>query len=168
MLAAADVRSLAEAAKRAREGKLRNAYYARLMQGMADLLLVLRRNGDAPEELRELFAGLCQELQDSAGEPDDFWRAVALPDARLCLAIAEKRLDAAQEAALAASYEEAWLATGSDLKLSSVIEQYHFLEAMLREGDVRAAVGRVRASLETARERGSGAAPTGHAWLGVP
>jgi len=138
------------------------------MQGTAELLLVLRRNGDAPEELRELFAALCQELQNSAAEPDDFWRAVALPDARLYLAIAEKRLDAAQEAALAAAYEAAWRAAGSDLKLGSVIEQYAFLEAMLGEGDVRAALGRIRASLEAARERGIGSAPPGRAWQAAP
>jgi hypothetical protein len=72
---------------------------------------------------------------------------------------------------LAAAYEEAWRAAGSDLKLGSVIEQYAFLEAMLGEGDVRAALGRIRASLEAARERGIGSigsAPPGRAWQAAP
>lgn len=145
----------------ARKSGLRNAYYAGLMQGTAELVLVLRANADVPEKLREHFATLCQELQNSAGESDDFWRAVALPDARLCLALAEKRLDARQEATVVAAYEAAWRAAGSDLKLGSVIEHYAFLEALLGEGDVRAALGRIRTSLEATRKRGIDGAPSG-------
>ena len=156
-----------QALELARKRGLPNAYSASLMQGKAELLLALRKNVEPPDKLREFFAALCQELQNSGDEPDDFWRTVALPDARLCLAIAEKRLDAGQEAALVAAYDEAWRAAGSDLKLGSVIERYAFLEAMLGEGDVRAALGRIRASLEAAREGGMDSAPSGHARRGA-
>jgi CHAT domain-containing protein len=152
-----------EAADFARKAKLANAYYAHLMHGTVELIMLLRRNADAPRELCETFAMLCQEMQRAEGDPDDFWRAVALPDAQLCLAIAEKRLDVAKEAALVSAYLEIWGRAGSDLKLRSVIEQYRFIETMLENGagpagaaraDVRDALARIRAQLETARGRG--------------
>jgi hypothetical protein len=124
------------------------------MHAIVDLVLLVRGAGGARPTLRQELASISEELQRTEGDTDDFWRAVAVPNAQFCLLVAEDRLIGDEEQRLVTAYREIWQRAGSGRTLGSVIEQYRFLEQMLEGGTgdrcsaVREAVVRVRSELE--------------------
>jgi hypothetical protein len=146
------------AATLAQQEGLANAYYPSLMHAIVRLVLFIRDAACAQPTLRNELASLSQELQRTEGDHDDFWRAVAVPDAQFCLLLVEDRLTRIEEQRLVSAYQEIWQRAGSDRTLGSVTEQYRFIEQMLEGGTgdrcsaVREAVVRIRNDLERVGE----------------
>jgi hypothetical protein len=125
--------------------KLQESAYPRNNELSAKLMRSLRAGKPTAERLAELKAlmetAVAQAKKEAQGSPDDFWAKTAVTDATL-LEHLHKFLGGRQNSLnekiideLVKDYKTAWRQFGSARELNSIIENYAFLAAVLKNID---------------------------------